>query len=360
MARPLVALLLVVTSCAAYAEEQVPLYREIKDWVVACDNIRSCTAIGAVPMRDDTGARLTFSLRIIREAGPTGVLRVGMFSYNPATGKPLLDGKPLRTSLAAGELKEGDVPEVLSAAGDQARALIAELRNGNELTLPTQDGQSFVSLAGMSAALLLMDSVQGRVGTVTALVRQGAASASTVTPAPPRPTLPPWYPPVALTPPQAQHIRDVVMATTRASWQQDQLDDTPAEGEAFALSDRQALVIIKTDCAAYNCSYRLYETPIGHPEQARPARIDAVPRMPDMLPNGSIRFDPASGELSSHELAMGMGGCGTSLRWQYDGSAFRLTRAAQLTLCVGLNEAYWPVLWRSPALLAAVGPAHVE
>ncbi|SEI21224.1 DUF1176 domain-containing protein [Pseudomonas asplenii] len=358
MARPLVALLLAVTSCAAYAEEQVPLYREIKDWVIACDNIRSCTAIGAVPVRDDNGGQLTFSLRIIREAGPAGALRVGVFSYNPITGKPLLDGKPLRTSLAAGELKDGDVPEVLSAAGDQAKALIAELRNGHELTLPTRDGQSFASLAGMSGALLLMDSVQGRVGTVTALVRQGAASA--VMPAPPRPTLPPWYPPVALDPAQARHIRDVVMAATHASWQQDQLDDTPAEGEAFALSDRQALVVIKTDCAAYNCSYHLYETPIAHPEQARPARIDAVPRMPDMLPNGSIQFDPANGELSSHELAMSMGGCGTSLHWQYDGSAFRLTRAAQMTLCVGLNEAYWPVLWRSPALPAAVGPARVE
>jgi len=139
------------------------------------------------------------------------------------------------------------------------------------------------------------------------------------------------------------------MAATRASWQQDQLDDTPAEGEAFALNDRQALVVIKTDCGAYNCSYRLYETPIAHPEQAHPIRIDPVPQMPDMLPNGSIQFDPVSGELSSYELAMSMGGCGTSLHWRYDGSAFRLTHAAQMTVCMGLNEADWPVLWRSQA-----------
>ncbi|SDT11926.1 Protein of unknown function [Pseudomonas asplenii] len=349
MARPLVALLIAVTSCTAYAEEQVPLYREIKDWVIACDNTRSCTAIGAVPMRDDTGARLTFSLRITREAGPEGALRVGAFSYNAVAGKPLLDGKALRTSMAASARKDGDVPEVLNATGDQAKALIAELRNGNELILLTKDGQSFASLAGMSGALLLMDSVQGRVGTVTALVRQGSASASDVPPAPAAPTLPEWRAPVALDKAQAQHIRDAAMAATRASWQQDQLDDTPAEGEAFALNDRQALVIIKTDCGAYNCSYRLYETPIAHPEQAHPVRIDAVPQMPDMLPNGSIQFDPVSGELSSHELAMSMGGCGTSLHWRYDGSAFRLTHAAQMTVCMGLSEADWPVLWRSQA-----------
>lgn len=79
MSRPLIALLLAVTSCAANAAEQVPLYRVIKNWLIACDNTRSCTAIAATPMRDDTGT-LTFSLRITREAGPEGALRIGAFS----------------------------------------------------------------------------------------------------------------------------------------------------------------------------------------------------------------------------------------------------------------------------------------
>lgn len=259
----------------------------------------------------------------------------------------MLDGKALSTAMAVGEQKDGDVSQVLSATGEQAKALIAELRKGNELILPTKDGQSSASLAGMSAALLLMDSVQDRVGTVTALLRQGPAPASDVAPAPQGPALPEWRVPVALDKAQAKHILDAAMAATRTSWEQDLIEDQPAKGEAFALNDREALVIIRTGCPAYNCAYSLYQTPIAHPEQARPAIIAEVLRLPFMLPNGSVEFDPASGELSSYELAMGMGGCGTSLRWRYDGSAFRLIHAAQMSTCMGLDEAYWPVLWRS-------------
>lgn len=328
------------------AAEEVPLERNIKDWTIGCDNTRECTAIGAVQMRDDIGIT-TFSLRVTRKAGPQGALRVGVFSYNAARGQPTLDGKPLKNRFGPGELKKGDVPEAFALTGTDANSLITELRNGRELILPIEGGTSIASLNGMSASLLLMDSVQGRIGTQDALISKGQVPGSSVPQPPASPQLPSWHAPAALTQRMAKEIADAVIAATRKDWQEDLVEDTPPKAEAFALSADQALVIIETGCAAYNCAYSIYQAPLSHPEQARKALIAEVPRLPDMLPQGSVEFDPATGELNSYALAMGMGVCGTSLRWRYDGNAFTLMRAAEMNTCMGLDQAYWPVLWRT-------------
>ncbi|MBS7846878.1 DUF1176 domain-containing protein [Pseudomonas fluorescens] len=333
---------------SANAADDVPLERSIKDWVIGCDNTRTCTAIGAVPERDDIGIS-TFSLRVTREAGPQGNLRVGVFSYNATRGQPTLDGKPLKNRFEPGERKEGEVSEVFALTGSNADALIAELRNGRELILPIEGGTSVASLNGMSAALLLIDSVQGRVGTQDALISKGQAPASSVPQAPAAPPGPSWHAPVALTPDRAKEVADAVVAATRKEWQEDLNEGVAPKANAYALSADQALVIIETGCGAYNCFYNIYQAPLDHPEQARPARVAEVPNLSEREPNGLVDFDPATGELSSQAMAMGMGGCGTSLRWRYDGNGFTLTHAAEMNTCMGLEQIYWPVLWRTEA-----------
>ena len=344
---PLIFLMTAVIT-SVNAAEAVPLERSIKDWIIGCDNTRACTAIGAVPVRDDIGIS-TFSLRVTREAGPQGDLRVGVFSYNAARGQPTLDGKPLKNRFEPGELKEGDVPEVFALTGTKANALIAELRNGRELILPIEGGTSVASLNGMSAALLLIDSVQGRVGKQDALISKGQEPGNSVPQAPAAPSVPSWQAPVALTPDRAKEVADAVVAATRKEWQEDLSEGAAPEAKAFALSADQALVIIETSCGAYNCFYNIYQTPLDHPEQARTALVAEVPNLPERVPHGVVDFDPATGELSSEAIAMGMGGCGTALRWRYDGNGFALTHAAEMNTCMGLEQVYWPVLWRTEA-----------
>ncbi|MGY2235277.1 DUF1176 domain-containing protein [Pseudomonas gingeri] len=344
---PLIFLMAAVVT-SVNAAEDVPLERSIKDWIIGCDNTRACTAIGAVPVRDDIGTT-TFSLRVTREAGPQGDLRVGVFSYNATRGQPTLDGKSLKNRFEPGELKAGKVSEVFALTGTNADALIAELRNGRELILPIEGGTSVASLNGMSAALLLMDSVQGRVGTQDALISKGPGPGSSVAQAPVAPPLPGWRAPVALAPRRAKEVADTVMAATRKEWQEDLSEGVAPKAQAYALSADQALVIIQTGCGAYNCFYNIYQAPLDHPEQARKALIAEVPNLPEREPLGSVDFDPATGELSSEALAMGMGGCGTALRWRYDGTGFTLTRAAEMNTCMGLEQTDWPVLWRTEA-----------
>lgn len=346
MTRSTLALLIALAAGSASAAEQVPLYSNLKDWLVACDNTRQCTAISNAA-EQDVQTLPTWSLSVSREAGPEGALHVGVFSYNKASGQPLLDGEPLQVKLQPGQLTEGSVPEVYSVEGADARALIAELRNGQRLLLPTEEGEAVTSLNGMSAALLLMDSVQGRLGTTTALLRSGSNPASSVPAAPAAPLAPTWQAPKPLSDAESKRVLDAVITAMRSDWEKDMLEDGLPEGQAFALSEREALVILKTGCGAYNCDYSLYQTQLDQPQQARKASIPEIPMFEDLPPNGSVEFDPASGDLSSFTLAMGMGGCGFTQRWRYDGKGFTATHATMLGTCIGLDSAYWPVLWRS-------------
>ncbi|WP_459205281.1 DUF1176 domain-containing protein [Pseudomonas sp. MLB6B] len=347
--RRLLALLPCLIACASHAADTLPLSRDLKDWNVTCDNLRTCTAISTRPASAEADA-LSFPLRIVREAGPDGALRVSVFSYNAIYGDPRIDAKPVSIPLrphqgSADDISE--VPELRSASGSDALASIEAMRNASALTFDTPDGPTSASLNGMRAALLLIDDVQGRVGTVTALAKPGDAPASKVPAAPVAPAIPVWSAPAALDETQAEQVLKTAMAATRADWRQGLVDGDEPKGEVHGLSTREALLIVRTGCGAYNCAYNLYLTPLAHPEQAYAAPFERVANLPDLAPNGSVAFDPATGELTSLALASGMGGCGVAARWRYDGARFVLSRAAQMSACTGLNERDWPVLWQS-------------
>lgn len=145
---------------AAHAEpEAVPLYREIKDWVVACDNQRGCQALSARESSDYSPLHLQFE----RAAGPEGRLSLHVIYAGQPLSFPLrVDEQPLSEPLARSLRRvDADNELILKAEGDAAHALLTELRNAGQLRMVVEgDQEAVVSLAGLSAALLLMDSVQ--------------------------------------------------------------------------------------------------------------------------------------------------------------------------------------------------------
>ncbi|WP_460084667.1 hypothetical protein [Pseudomonas sp. H2_G03] len=76
MLRPvLLALLLSGTATLAQAKpETVPLLREIKEWVIGCDNLRNCHALSA-PSGVDEEDYSSLTLHIWHQAGAEGYLR---------------------------------------------------------------------------------------------------------------------------------------------------------------------------------------------------------------------------------------------------------------------------------------------
>ncbi|AGK15164.1 hypothetical protein AvCA_18210 [Azotobacter vinelandii CA] len=119
MSRLLPVTLLLLGGAAQAAPEPVPLYREIKDWVVACDNLRSCQAISA--------AAFGFSpLRLVigRDAGPRAQPWVRLtYSGQPGHFTLSTDDRPLPDALASLlRTGAGEGEPILHGEGDMARA----------------------------------------------------------------------------------------------------------------------------------------------------------------------------------------------------------------------------------------------
>jgi len=334
------ALLLLLLPAMGWAAEEVPLYTDIKNWVVVCDNTRHCTAMSA----DEDQENAPLSLRIDRDAGPDGVAQVSIAINGQVTDPPLLDGQPLHSALAK---VSTDNTGSWIASGPQALALIDELRNGSRLSMNSQGEEASASLDGFSASLLLVDAVQERVGTQGALLKRGSKPDSSVPAAPLAPQLAPFNKVKALSDAEQKRIGDAVLKATRDDWDADHDADENPSVSVAALNDSTALVIIQTSCAAYNCNYALYQTSLSNPQQAELLDVDEFPGedMADEL-TGYVAYNPDTGVLNSHDKGRGLGDCGASQSWRYDGNGFRPRSFAMMSACAG-SPSPWPVMWRT-------------
>jgi hypothetical protein len=348
MLRPaFLAALLTSAAAPAFAQapaETVPLLREIKEWVIGCDNLRNCHALSAPSgVNEEDYSALT--LHIWHQAGPQGYVRL-RFDHRGQDvdlSTLLLDGQPLGLELTR-ELHvelddQGGDPDVHSYGVIEegpARRWLQRLRNGQRLQLPG-DPDAHVSLSGLSAALLLMDAVQGRVDNVTALARAGKGAASEVPPRLPAPVLRafPVAPPLT-----AQEQAGLVAVALQAI--------TPEEGEpeanVGALTAQQAMTVTRYDCAAYNCEFDVSRRQRHAPYKETRLDLQPLPLGDDAL-QGSVGYDEATGTLSYFYKQRGIGDCGAGASWVFDGERFQLSEFHRMPRCTGVGYGDWPALW---------------
>src|SRR5580658_7819157 len=149
--------------------------KTVKDWTAVCDNLGDCQAFGFSPedaenegyliVKRRGGGDTPVSLTLVFDPGdtqPAGSWRVTV------DGKPVTGVGPLN----AGGSQNGSRVQLPGAASG---LLLDALKNGKSLEVASADGKAefTVSLAGSSAILLWLDDQQGRIGTVTALIRAG-------------------------------------------------------------------------------------------------------------------------------------------------------------------------------------------
>ncbi len=346
MSRLLFMLPLLLSATAIQAgPEAVPLYREIRDWVVACDNLRSCQAIGVA----DFGYS-PLRLVVSRDADPEAPPRVRLVYAGPTERFPLSsDGRPLPDTLAnALHHEKGADESILSGEGEVVVGLLAEWRNARVLRLEeaAEEAEAVVSLSGLSAALLLMDSVQGRLDSRSALYRPGERDDGEV-PAPPGPPqLHPFPGAVPLADAERRRIAEAVMAATRSEWEEPDMGSQAPEAEAYALTEREVLVLIRTWCAAYNCSFALYRVARAAPHPRRPLRLDPRPFGGDAF-GGWLDYDEGTGQLGYFSKGRGLADCGSEVGWLFDGERFQLQSARLMQRCAGIPPDDWPELWRT-------------
>ncbi|MDC0687442.1 DUF1176 domain-containing protein [Mitsuaria sp. RG] len=335
-------LLALMAPLAAQAEsdpaalEAVPLYRQVKDWAVGCDNTRACTALLAID--DELMSGLQTIVR--REAGPQGKLELTLRVGPAFADQVLLDGQELS---AQWRRIQGEYDFDLQLEGDATLALIRQIRNGNRLSSLTEDGELVASLQGISGALLAIDAVQGRVGHADALVRVGDVPAAEVPDAPVAAALPQFVAAPGMSDEQAHEIGRTVKR--QAGVEGDVPGLSFSHYEVYPLDADSALVILNVGCSGEFCANYLYRVSRTEPYQISEMAFEApTPLLAPQL-SGHVTFDPQSGQLQATDKSLLERGCGLVQQWRYDGQRMRLERVARLDRCGYVKPEFWPVLW---------------
>jgi hypothetical protein len=157
------------------------------DWMLACDNTRTCRAAG---YQKEAGDNLPVSILLTRLAGPrqtvTGKLMLGQFHEAE---------RPSRLTLQINDTELGPLgydadKGVAVFSATQVTALLATLTRNSHIVATGNDGKRWtVSDHGASAVLLKMDEFQGRIRTPGALTRKGSNAEDAVLPALPMPVV---------------------------------------------------------------------------------------------------------------------------------------------------------------------------
>ncbi|VWC53661.1 DUF1176 domain-containing protein [Burkholderia lata] len=348
-----------------------PVERDFKNWSVVCDNGNRCIAESHADDIDD--ARTSLILRVTRDAGPDAQASLDLYASAPLDLRTTrVDGHPFDAMAAqwhafGGKPDDDEAHPFRIRTNDPATiaAWLTASRNAQLLSFgdPASAQTARTPLAGLNAALLLIDDTQGRVGTVTALLRPGTRPASSV---PAAPVLPPAVvpapPPAAsLSAAEQRPLVDAVLAKFGGDVKQCAADvedemsasDRRKASRAVAISTDEALVAIPCQTSSmYNHTdlwYRvrrtapLTPTAMNFGENAN-AGLDSASFANELTEAG---YDPASATLSSLVRLRSAGDCGSTASWIFDGRRFMLADIATHGTCNGLRVDDWPRLYRT-------------
>jgi hypothetical protein len=347
---------LLLASAQLSAAEPLPAESHVfKDWIVACDNVLTCQAVALVPeptAAELEAAQLTVGtpaqpavdpwerfgvLRLERDAGPEAPLRMLLSDF---------EGTPARltvneTALAARLTKAEDGWRVEPA--DQA-AFIDALYSGTMLVHDASGRTlSAIALDGLWSSLVYMDERQGRLRTPGAALRRGRRPNSSVPPAPALPVVQAARPTAER--PLAIPARRMAQARREMDCTQEDVFLNADRADVFALGNGRTLIMMSCGSGAYNAN----DLPLIAWREGNSIRIAAAPfdvsldpieGEPD--PKGffvtNAEFDPATMTITHWAKGRGIGDCGTSASYVWDGQRFRLTRQEEMSECRGTRE----------------------
>jgi len=333
---------MMLTTAALAAPTPGPI-ESYRDWVVGCDNIGSCTAASLFP--DKGGGEGGMTVYVRRDAGPAADPYIELLLPEELEGPVdlLVDGVKIASARARGN----SLPIDPSAGA----ALVKGMVRGMTLSASAR-GRTLgaAPLSGASAALRYMDARQGRAGTVTALVAKGTLRASAVKTADGLPLV--SYLPAPQGQPQPTSLwreeRGRALAISGCAAAQ----GPSQEVQIARLSEKEELVLIPCGAGAYNfSSVPLIATGQAGRRVFRLARFDSPPGWseqgePPMLVNAG--WDAARATLSSFAKGRGLGDCGSSESYVWDGTLFRLIELRRMDQCRGAWQ--WITLWRARAV----------
>ena len=318
-----------------------------KDWAVGCDNGFGCQAVS---LMDETAPVEGVEVVLSRAASPTAAVAINIDGNDLKAGKyrVMIDGRLMLSGTASAD------DAVVKVGGVDALRLGRAMAKGRQLTLADSSGKEIgtVSLAGASAALRYIDAQQNRVGTKTAIVAVGKSARGgksvnlpviTARKIAPNDVLPDTAAIVALS--ESSPCADARFGST--------------EDTVYSLGSgpegARALVMLNCGAGAYNFSSGVYTGQRNEKGKwtFEPAKFDYGATGFDnespipVLVNAG--WDAATQTLSSYSKGRGLGDCGSSESYVWDGASFRLTEATFMGECRGSTD--WIPTWRADVRL---------
>ena len=298
-----------------------PVERHFQDWLLVCDNVRVCRA----QVTGHSG-----SLMVRRDPGPTGSVVIVLDGQEPTSGTSIPDIASIRVTggVAPGGWRLDRAAESAKLQGQPALTFLWAIAPARSITYRAGGEALDVSLSGLTAALLAMDEIQGRTGTIGASVRPGSRPNAAVPAAQPLPVLRVPRPPTTPVPRgfAASVRRTHAAALRRADCESNQ--HSRSQDSAVALNRGEVLVFL--GCRMFNTGFAtlLLRAPRTDPSRAT---VVILPRAPgeDGGDNDGVYadldWDARTVILTSggHSCA---GSCGSRTDWTFDGRRFLLAR----------------------------------
>jgi hypothetical protein len=339
---------------AVFASPASAEIKEFRDWTAACDNVRHCNAYGV-----EVGSGSSAYMRLEREGGAAAPLTITFgVDVQKASQFKLSFDDPAIAGLPSGpqsgmENDEYDGKRLVISDPAAVEAALAGLRKATALIITRVDPPgtqasdpvtSEISLSGLAAALLWIDDQQKRVGTVTALIGRGEKPASAIAP-PPMPVV------IAAKPSSLKPPKAPVAILAKAQAACDSTKKFTDAEDATPLSGNKVMYWFHCEgmSGAYNADFALLLAEPGKPVASVTLK---VPRElgiagDSAVPSINPSFDAATQTLSTFDKGRGVGDCGTSSEWVWDGTAFQLLSYKTMPTCNGIPSDDWPTLFQA-------------
>lgn len=318
-----------------------------KDWTVGCDNGSSCQAVS---LMDETAPVDGLEVVLSRSASPAATIAINIDGNDMKAGKyrVVIDGRLAVSGMALAD------DAVVKVSGVEGLRLGRAMAKGRRLTLNDSSGKAIgtVSLAGAAAAFRWIDAQQNRVGARNAIVAvgnkaRGGKSANI-----------PVITARKIAPNNVLPDTGAIVALSESSpCAEDRFGST--EDTVYSLGSgpdgARALVLLNCGAGAYNFSFGIYTGQRNEKGKwtFEPAKFDyattgfsnesSIP----VLVNAD--WDAATQTLSSYSKGRGIGDCGSSESYVWDGAGFRLTAASFMGECRGSHD--WIPTWRADVRL---------
>ncbi|KKW92348.1 DUF1176 domain-containing protein [Sphingobium chungbukense] len=324
----------------AFAQAPKPgTLESYKDWTIGCDNRNRCEAVSLLPEGGDwPDSPVMLGISRDADAAADPEIRVSRDAKGRETLDFLIDGRKVASAVSV----DGEA----SLQGPQASALAIAMARGGGMEI--RSGGKRIdqpSLAGSAAALRYMDARQGRAGTMAALVATGPLARSAVRPAPAIPSIRRAIIPAGTAPPALW--REELTAVGAFTGCADEMKDAASPPDLHRLSKTETLILVPCGAGAYNfTSVPVIATGIPGRRAFRFASFDYPPGWSEdashpMLVNAG--WAPQTSTLQSYAKGRGLGDCGGSESYVWDGTRFRLVEASAMGECRGAW--HWITTW---------------